>query len=450
MHRQNRLTCAPLLALLLTTTQPASAAATLSLHGSNTVGAKLAPECARSYLLASGATDVKQRAGTVENEQRLQADDGRIIDIAAHGSGTAFSALLDDSADIGMASRPIKTQERAALAKAGDMTSAEAEQTIAMDGLAVLVNRENPVSALTIEQIAQIFSGEIRNWREVGGSDAPITIYARDDKSGTWDTFAGLVLGERALAAGTTRFESNDRLSDSVAADRNAIGFSGLASVRQAKALAVADGDSRPILPTRLSVATEDYPLSRRLFLYLRPDRISSAARALVEHCQSARGQQIAEQVGFVSQDIIELKQEQIDNAPSAYRSISARSHRLSVNFRFREGNAQLDNKALRDLQRLADFMRDPAQQRAQIQLVGFNDGHSHGERDELISQFRALAVQAELMKQGIAVHRMIGVGAFQPVAAAGNDNAAAKNGRVEVWLSRELAAAPDTSASGR
>ncbi len=446
MSPRNRLVSAPLLALFLT----ADLAHALSLHGSNTVGAKLAPECARSYLLASGAARVDLTDGPAENERQLSADDGRRIAIAAHGSGTAFSALLDGSADIGMASRPIKADESSALAAAGDMRSAAAEQTIAMDGLAVLVHPDNPVDALTIEQIARIFSGEIGNWRELGGRDAAIALYARDDKSGTWDTFAGLVLGKRALRADAKRFESNDRLSDAVAADRDAIGFSGLASVRRAKALAVADGDSRPILPTRLSVATEDYPLARRLFLYLRPDRTGAEARSLIEHCQSEAGQDIVERVGFVSQNVIELAGEASDNAPASYRALAARSHRLSVNFRFREGSAELDNKARRDLLRLVDFMRKPEQRDARIQLVGFNDGDSHGQWDQLISRFRALAVQAELMKHGIPVYRMLGLGAFLPVAAADNGNAAAKNGRVEAWISRAPAAAPDTSASGR
>lgn len=424
----------------------------LNLQGSNTVGARLAPACARSYLAQAG-TDAIIRPTDVENEQQVIARDSggeRLINIAAHGSGTAFSGLLAGSADIGMASRPIKAEEKAALAAAGDMESAAAEHTIAMDGLAVLVNRDNPVNSLTTSQIAAIFSGEIRNWRDVGGADAAITLYARDDKSGTWDTFAGLVLGKRALHAGATRFESNDQLSDAVAIDRHGIGFSGLASVRRAKALAVADGASRAILPTRLSVATEDYPLARRLYLYVRPDRTGGEAAALIEHCQSEAGQDLVERVGFVSQNLIELEPEFVDNAPAAYRSLNARARRLSVNFRFLHGSASLDNKALRDLHRLAAYMDQPAQQDKRIHLVGFNDGDGSGRWEELISRFRALAVQAELMKAGIAVHEMFGLGAFLPVAATGNGNAAAKNGRVEVWISRAPAADPDTSASGR
>jgi phosphate transport system substrate-binding protein len=349
-----------------------------------------------------------------------------------------------------MASRPIKDEELSALADAGDMRSPRAEHTIAMDGLAVLVHRDNPLSQLTTGQIAGLFSGEIRNWRELGGRDAPVSLYARDDKSGTWDTFAGLVLGKRLLSPAARRFESNDALSDAVAADPNGIGFSGLASVRRTKALAVADGGGRAILPTRLSVATEDYPLARRLYLYLRPDQGQGDALALIEHCQSEKGQDVVEEVGFVSQNIIELAQEEADNSPLAYRELSRSAHRLSVNFRFHQGSAALDNKARRDLRRLIDYMDQPPQQGRHLYLVGFNDGDGNGRWEQLISRFRALAVQAELMKSGITVHRMIGLGAFLPVAAAGNGNAAAKNGRVEAWISPAPAAAPDTSASGR
>lgn len=439
-------------ACLLSLLLASGAASSLSLQGSNTIGARLAPACALSYLEHHGFTDLTTHPGAVENEQQVcgrQPGGERIIDIAAHGSGTAFSGLLAGSADIGMASRPIKVSEKKALAAAGDMQSATAEHTIAMDGLAVLVHRDNPIDHLTIEQIAAIFSGEIENWNKVGGDDAPIRLYARDDKSGTWDTFAGLVLGKRKLHPDAMRFESNDQLSDTVANDPHGIGFSGLASVHQAKALAVADGAARAIRPTRLSVATEDYPLARRLYLYTRPDRFEGDVAALIEHCQSEIGQNIVEQVGFVSQNIIELDPEPLANAPAAYQQLSTSARRLSVNFRFRQGSAELDNKALRDLRRLAEFMAQPEQQGSRIHLVGFNDSDSSENWGELISRFRALAVQAELMKAFIPVHQMLGLGAFLPVAAAGNNNASVKNGRVEVWLSRGPMTASDSLTAG-
>lgn len=106
-----------------------------------------------------------------------------------------------------------------------------------------------------------------------GGKGGAIRLYARDEQSGTYDTFKELVLAShgKSLASDARRFESNDRLAAAVSADPHAIGFVGIASVGRARALAIADGESLPMAPQESLIATEDYPLSRRLFLYLKP-----------------------------------------------------------------------------------------------------------------------------------------------------------------------------------
>src|SRR5690606_979959 len=130
------------------------------------------------------------------------------------------------------------------------------------------------------EQIAQIFSGKITHWDQVGGGQGRIRLYARDSNSGTWETFRDLVLSPKRLELHpeARRFESNADLSHTVSSDINAIGFVGLASVAQAKALAVSSGDSRAMLPSKAQVATEDYPLSRRLYLYISPEETNPLA----------------------------------------------------------------------------------------------------------------------------------------------------------------------------
>src|SRR5262249_51894303 len=138
-----------------------------------------------------------------------------------------------------------------------------------LDGIAVIVNAANPLRSLSKDEVRRIFSGEINDWQQAGRSDAgSIRVLARDEKSGTWDTFKNLVLGATPLASSAQRIEDSRQLSDRVATDRNAIGFVGLPFVRSAKALAVSDAGTRPTFPTALTVATEDYPLSRRLYLY--------------------------------------------------------------------------------------------------------------------------------------------------------------------------------------
>jgi len=203
--------------------------------------------------------------------------------------------LKKASADLAASSRPIKDSELVDLEPLGDLKSPEAEQVIAIDGLAIILNPRNPLNTLNTEQLAQIFNGEINTWEALGGIGGTIHLYARDDQSGTYDTFKDLVLRLRGkpLAASAKRFESSEALSDAVSRDPQGIGFIGLPYVRQAKAVAIVDGDSQPMLPLNSLIATEDYPLSRRLFFYLPPSSSNPWAKALVDFAQSSKGQAI-------------------------------------------------------------------------------------------------------------------------------------------------------------
>ncbi|NRB37806.1 MAG: substrate-binding domain-containing protein [Pseudomonadales bacterium] len=423
----------------------AASSTLFTLQGSNTVGAKLAPQCARAYLSSTGVKNVSIYDGDVENEYWVSGIAGTGLDlhtvsikIAAHGSSTGFKGLNSMQTDIAMSSRPIKKAEVQALSRFGPMKTREAEHTIAIDGLAVLVNKRNPVSELSITQIAQLFSGEISNWKQLGGIDAPVVIYARDDKSGTWDTFKKLVLAEDfILSDKAVRFESNDELSDSVANQTNAIGFSGLSSVRRSKLLAVSDDNTQAMKPSAYTVATEDYPLARRLYFYMPPKSASPWVRDFIAFCQSDVGQRIVESVGFVSQNIRSFKSPVGRSAavPQAYQTLAQQGRRLSVNFRFSQGSPRLDNKAHEDIRRLLGFLRRSENQHKHVYLIGFSDAGERLSQDLVLSRFRALAVRSALLREGVPVAESIGLGSFMPVASNDNEGLKLKNGRVEVWL---------------
>ena len=260
---------------------PASGGETiLRLSGSNTIGSELVPALAQAFLKQLGASDARIVPGANGEEKTVEGtlpgnSVPSLIQIQAHGSATAFTALADASADIGMASRKINPGEISRLSSLGDMTSPASEHILGLDGIAVIVNQANPATSLTKGELAKIFSGATTTW-PAGGA---IKIYARDDKSGTFDTFKSLVLGGTSLASSAQRFEDSAALSDAVANDANGIGFIGLPYVRSAKAIAVAEAGAMPMLPNRFTVATEDYPLSRRLFSTpRRPRRISTFA----------------------------------------------------------------------------------------------------------------------------------------------------------------------------
>ncbi|WP_376748297.1 substrate-binding domain-containing protein [Stutzerimonas nitrititolerans] len=419
---------------------PAADRPVLSIQGSNTVGAKLAPMLIAGFFESQGLRDVRIAPAGRENEQRISATaaDGRTVfaEVAAHGTGTGFAGLKDASADLAAASRPIKQSELDALAELGDLRSAEAEQVIAIDGLAIIVHPDNPLSTLTVAQVARLFAGEVSNWRELGGADIAVKLFARDDRSGTYDTFKELVLGnqDKTLALRARRYESNDQLSQDVSKVPGAIGFVGLASVGSAKPLAIADGDSQPMAPTSASIATEDYPLSRRLFLYARPDEQSAQLQAFIAYVHGAAGQAIVERSGYVAQSIRAIKLTAQADMPPAYQQLAREAQRLTVNFRFDQGSARLDNKARRDIDRLVAYLNANGKRMSAATLVGFGDPRSDPARTALLSKLRAMAVRSELARGGILVKEINGLGDELPVAS--NQGAGRlKNQRVEVWV---------------
>jgi phosphate transport system substrate-binding protein len=413
----------------------------LRIQGSNTIGAKLGPALVKGLLEEQGLSAVHIETGAVENEQRVLGNtaDGRSVSIAiaAHGSGTGFTSLADGSAELAAASRPIKDNEAASLQAWGDLKSAAAEQIIALDGLAIILHPGNPIAALNTLQLAQIFAGEITDWAQLGAPAGAIHVYARDDKSGTYDTFKELVLSANGknLSATAKRFESSEKLSDAVSQDRNGIGFIGLPYIRQAKAVAIAAGDSQPMLPTLTLIATEDYPLSRRLFLYNPPQSTNPWARALVQFAQSPRGQAIVEQNGFIAQTVQAVTIPVQANMPADYQDLAKHAQRLSVNFRFQEGSATIDNKARRDLDRVMAYLHEHDKLKGKVVLVGFGDAKADPARAELLSKLRAMAVRRELNKNGVSFHDIIGMGDELPVAANNADEGRIKNRRVEVWV---------------
>lgn len=415
--------------------------AVLRIQGSNTIGAKLGPALVAGMLEKEGFKDVRIDASG-SNEQRVSGRDAEDhivnVKVAAHGSSTGFVALGDGSADLAAASRPIKDGEAAGLARFGDMRGPDAEEVIAIDGLAVILNPGNPLQALSVSQLAQVFAGEVKTWEELGGHGGAINLYARDDNSGTYDTFKELVLASqgKSLAKSARRFESSVELSDAVSADPQGIGFIGLPYVRKAKALAVSVGSSRPMAPSPELVATEDYPLSRRLFLYAKPKGDNPWAQQLVRFAQSPRGQELVAQNGFVAQTVKAMKVEAHGDMPPAYRELVGHAQRLAVNFRFAEGSSELDNKALRDVRRVVRYLKDNDKLMSQVVLVGFSDQKVENRlHAELLSKLRAMAVQRELVKSGVLVREVSGLGDVMPVAANDQEEGRKKNRRVEVWV---------------
>ena len=416
-------------------------AADLRIQGSNTIGANLGPALVKAMLAQQGLHDIHSVPASPPNEHSIVGTDASgqqvRVDVAAHGSGTGFAALKAGKADLIASSRPIKDRELVELEALGDLKSPDAEQIIAIDGLAIILHPGNPLNQLNTEQLAQIFSGQISTWEALGGITGPIHLYARDEQSGTWEIFKELVLSRTGnpLSHNAQRFESSEQLSDAVSNDPQGIGFIGLPYIRAAKPVAIVDGPSQPMLPLNSLIASEDYPLSRRLYFYLPPATSNPWARALISFTQSAQGQAIVAQNGFVAQSVQATSVTPGAHMPRDYQTLTTQAQRLSVNFRFEEGSASLDNKARQDLLRVADYLKANGKLDRQVTLVGFGDAKDDPERAQLLSKLRAMAVRRELVKSAVVLREIRGYGAQMPVAANTEDEGRIKNRRVEVWV---------------
>ncbi len=423
----------------------AAQGARLCLSGSNTIGEKLAPALVKAWASKQGWTLQSQQRSAID-EVRLAFATPRgamVVDVLAHGTSTGFAALREGECDLWMASRAVRAQEIAEARQLGRLYEQGAEHVIALDGLALIVHRSNPLSALTVDQVRDIFSGRLRDWAALGGAPGAIALHARDDQSGTYDTFRSLVMGDTALSTAAVRYESTEKLAAAVASDPRAIGFVGLAGVGGAKTLALSERETAPLAPTPLSVATEDYLLSRRLFFYsaVQPQ---AEARSLLEFAVGPEGQAVVTEIGFVPQDVRALPQT-VPPAYAEYRDLVAGARRLTLNFRFGNGTAILDNKAIEDIDRVARFMQQPGQAGHELLLIGFAD---RSERvpylAQALSDDRVDLVASDLRARGLRVARQRGLGQIAPVASNDTPQGRLRNRRVEVWI-RPIAAAAVT-----
>ena len=414
----------------------------LRLHGSNIEGIRLAPALATGYLQQLGATETltvttqdpveKYIQGYLPNSQVAVA-----VEIFAHGSGTSFKDLAARKADIAMSSIPIKPQERRDLKPLfGNLISEKNEIVVGSDGLAIIVHRTNPIASLTTQQIAGLLSGDITDWSQVGGTAGPVNIYARNALSGAFDTIQQLVLKphNKRLSNRAKRYESVAVLADAVASDRNGIGFVGLPYAQRAKTIAVADSDEvAPLLPTFFTVATEDYPLTRRLYFYVPDQTENPHVSIMADFALSPAGQKIVEQAGFVSHSLHSAKPVITQVMPDSYVSLIKNAERLSLNFRFNVGSADLDSKSKHDFERLLSYMQ--ARPNKRLMLFGFTDSVGLAERNLQLSEARARVVKRRLTAHNVDTLVVKGFGEILPVASNSTEEGRHHNRRVEVWI---------------
>ena len=220
------------------------------------------------------------------------------IQVTGGGTGTGFAALQNQTTDICNASRKIKAKEVETCIKA--FGKRPNEYKVCLDGLAVYVAADNPVKELSLQQLEAIFTGKIRNWKEVGGNDAPLTVYSRENNSGTYEFFKEHVLQGKDFAASAQTMPGTAAVLQAVAKDKNGIGYGGIAYGSGAKHLKIKKDDASPAIePTEENVLNASYPIWRHLFLYVNPALDRGAVAKYIAWIRSDEGQNVVKDVGY-------------------------------------------------------------------------------------------------------------------------------------------------------
>jgi phosphate transport system substrate-binding protein len=228
----------------------------------------------------------------------MGAHSGVKIQVSGGGSGIGFAALQGQSTDLCDASRSIKAAEIANCIKA--FGKRPTEYKVALDGLSIYVNADNPVKELTVAQLADIFTGKTKNWKEVGGPDAPITLYSRENSSGTYDFFKANVLKGADFAASAQTMPGTAAILQAVGKDKGGIGYGGAGYGAGAKHLLIKKDDASPgIDPTEENVVNGTYPIWRYLYVYVNPALDKGEIGAYLNWIRSDDGQKTVQDVGY-------------------------------------------------------------------------------------------------------------------------------------------------------
>ncbi|QHQ36934.1 phosphate ABC transporter substrate-binding/OmpA family protein [Algicella marina] len=399
--------------------------------------------------------------GTSALEMMDDSDEVKVsVSVQQSDTQSALTKLIDGSAAIALTTRPVAGEEISAFTRAGfaDPSLPGQETVIALDALVPIVAPGNRTRAISLEELALIASGQIQNWAQLGGQNAPIRMILPREESSTFETFNRLVIdANRARVNGNIeRADSEETLADEVARDPNAIGVVSLSARRNAEVVPIRRVCGPLAKATPFAVKAEEYPLTRRVFMYVSGAPVASRITDLIAFAGSGAAQDAIQGVGFIDQGIMAYD---IDNqgirlaagllaapTPAALQQMRdlslslVDSQRLSTTFRFTTGSSRLDNKALGDVDRMVEFLNSEEVADKEVLVIGFTDSIGREDLNILLGQSRAEQVRESLITAsgGTLTGDRIVAQSFGPLAPIGcNETAEGRtiNRRVEIWI---------------
>ena len=438
--------------------------ANVKLYGSDTIADGLMPLLLEGYAVErEAAATLTPTATSGELLATLVGDDGygdEIASITVNSSTSAdgFERLLTKRANIGMSARRIQPDEARSLKDAGggNMIAPGQEHILAVDSLVVILHPENPVTQLSVGELAGIYSGAIRNWSEVGGPSEEITVVHRATGSGTRQTFVDRIFaGQDPGISWSIRARDSEDMALLVNNNPWAIGYVGYAFQRGANAISLVNECGIAMVPDAFSARTEEYALQRRLYLYTRADMKDAQVADFVSYATSDAADAVIGKAGFIGlgidrrgQDVGSARARQLRGPQAdAYETAYARTmlekmlqyDRLSTTFRFRTGSSRLDERGIVDVARLADHL-GREDNISEVLFVGFTDNVGSFDSNLQLADARAAQVMEEVRTaagdaaDGIEM-ASLGYGEIAPSGCNVSEEGRRINRRVEVWV---------------
>ena len=379
----------------------------------------------------------------------------------ATNSAEGFADLLANEADIALSLREIRPDEvqRAREAGMGDLRARGRFRILALDALVPIIPGTLPFDRISTGDLARVFAGQIRNWSELGGPDAPIGLHLRNADSGLVQVAIDRLLAPMSLAISATaeRHQSDPSLALSVVADPFGIGLASAAETGLARRLGLSGECGFALRATRQAVKTEDYPLTAPMFMYLPARRLPKLARDFLSYTQSMPAQLVVRRAGFVDQAPetipVAMQGERFANAISQagdevgldelQRLVSTLvgMQRLTTTFRFEAGSVRLDAQSVSNVEQLANRLEDGTYDGRRLVFVGFSDGEGPAQANRSISLRRAETARQAVINAAVAadfsqVELLVeAFGEAMPMACDDSAWGRQVNRRVEVWL---------------
>jgi phosphate transport system substrate-binding protein len=411
----------------------------LRLSTAGGLAADLAERLVAAFLASTGNTHVTAPPAAESAAIRVTGMHGTrqdAVTIAAAGSTVAIADLGHNAADVALTARPITPAEHDSLSALGDLYDQAAEHLLAMDGIAIIVNRANPIGALTTGQVRDMLDGDVTRWPGHGGPGLDIHVLVPAARTIAGDLLDSTLMQSHAFAPAARTIAGGTALAAAVAADAGALGVVALPDMLGARALPIAAPGAAPVAPNRLTVATEEYPLARGMFLYAPTRTVNKLVPGFAAFALSPKGQAIVEQAGFVPLTLVAQPDPGPPSAPAGVRAMLSGADRISVDFRFRPDSPTLDNRARADIERLIEFVARAHISPRRLLLAGFADRPTEAESLD-VSRWRIATVAAALAARGVKVGHSAAFGAASPVADGASEEGRVRNTRVEVFVLR-------------